>query len=305
MTSALSHPWAKALIPFARAFIRFAPPSSAKENLWQQIVEPYLAWHGHRFVARTVAGLIAGNTNDIIQQYLYYFGTWEPQVTAFVLRRLQPGDGFVDVGANIGFFSLLASRKVGSRGSVVSIEASPEIFALLQSNISRNRAQVRALNFAASDSRGQLALYPGDECNCGTTTIAAAPDTAAKAVVEAAPLDELLTPNEAMQARLVKIDVEGAEAAVIAGADSLLKRSRQDCEFLVEIHPEMLSRLGRCAEDVLQPFRAAGYHAYVLENDYEATAYLQPSPPRHLRKLTDPIEVDTNVVFSRTDTEEL
>ena len=99
MTNALSHPWAKALIPFARAFIRFAPPSSAKENLWQQIVEPYLAWRGHQFVASTVAGRISGNTNDIIQQYLYYFGTWEPQVTAFVLRRLQPGDGFVDVGA--------------------------------------------------------------------------------------------------------------------------------------------------------------------------------------------------------------
>ena len=303
MTNALSHPWAKALIPFARAFIRFAPPSSAKESLWQQVVEPYLAWRGHQFVASTVAGRISGNTNDIIQQYLYYFGTWEPQVTAFVLRRLQPGDGFVDVGANIGFFSLLASRKVGPRGSVVSIEASPEIYALLQTNISRNRARVRALNFAASDSRGQLELYAGDECNCGTTTIAAAPGTIAKAVVQAAPLDELLTPEEAAQARLVKIDVEGAEAAVIAGAELLLQR--QDCEFLVELHPEMLARLDRCVEDVLQPFRAAGYHAYVLENDYEATAYLQPSPPRRLQKLRTPIEEDTNIVFSRTDAEEL
>ena len=127
----------------------------------------------------------------------------------------------------------------------------------------------------------------------------------AKAVVEAAPLDELLTPDEAMQARLVKIDVEGAEAAVIAGADSLLKRGRKDCEFLVELHPEMLARLGRRAEDVLQPFRAAGYHAYVLENDYEATAYLQPSPPRRLQKLRTPIEEDTNIVFTRTDAEEL
>lgn len=305
MSNALSHPWAKVLIPLARAFIRFAPPSSARENLWQRIVEPYLAWRGHRFVANTVAGRIAGNTNDIIQQYLYYFGTWEPQVTAFVLRRLQSGDGFVDVGANIGFFSLLASRKVGPRGSVVSIEASPEIFSLLQSNISRNRARVRALHFAASDSRGQLALYAGDECNCGTTTIAAAPDTVAKAVVEAAPLEELLTAEEMAQARLVKIDVEGAEAAVIAGADSLLNRGRTDCEFLVEIHPEMLSRLGRHAEDVLTPFRDAGYHAYVLENDYEATAYLQPSPPSRLQRLRDPIEEDTNVVFSRTNAEEL
>ncbi len=305
MTNALSHPWARVLIPFARAFIRFAPPSSAKENIWQQIVEPYLAWRGHQFVASTVAGRISGNTNDIIQQYLYYFGTWEPHVTAFVLRRLRPGDGFVDIGANIGFFSLLASRRVGPRGSVVGIEASPEIFALLETNVARNRARVRTLNCAASDSHGEVELYPGDECNCGTTTIAAAPNTVAKALVRAAPLDELLTPEEMAQARLVKIDVEGAEGAVIAGANLLLKNGRQDCEFLVEVHPEMLGRLGRSADDVLRPFRNAGYHAYAIANDYEATAYLQPSPPCRLQRLRAPIEEDTNIVFSRTDAEEL
>ena len=305
MASVWSHPWAAALIPVARAFIRFAPPSSVKEELWQRWVDPYLAWRDHRFVARTAAGRISGTTSDILQQYLYYFGNWEPQVTAFLERRLHSGDGFVDVGANIGYFSLLAAQKVGPRGPVVSIEASPGIFALLTANIARNHACIRALNLAAADARGQLPLYAGDEGNCGGSTLAPAPGVTAKTLVEAAPLDEILTPEETRSARLVKIDVEGAEAAVLAGMTTLLAEARRDCEFLVEIHPELLGQLGSCAEDVLRPFRNAGYHAYVLENDYDATTYLWPRQPERLRRLREPILYDTNVVFSRADCDEL
>ena len=305
MDNLLSPPWAAALIPVFRAFIRFAPPSAARQRLWQRFVDPYLAWRQHQFVARTVAGRIAGNTSDILQQYLYYFGSWEPQVTAFVLRRLQPGDAFVDVGANIGYFSLLAAQRVGARGSVVSIEASPQIFAALTGNIARNRTRIRAVNLAASDARGQLALYSGDEGNCGGTTVAPAAGAVAKTIVQAAPLDEILTTEEAAAVRLVKIDVEGAEAAVLTGMRSLLTVGRQDREFLVEIHPELLGRLGRSADDVIQPFREAGYQAYVVENDYDAGSYLWPSRPQGLRRLREPITYDTNVVFSRIDSEEL
>ena len=305
MSSMLDQPWAATLIPLARAFIRFTPPSSLKENLWHRVVDPYLAWRDHRFVAGTHAGRMAGSTSDILQQYLYYFGNWEPHVAAFLRRRLQPGDGFVDVGANIGYFSLFAARQVGPTGSVVSIEASPEIFALLAANITRNRSNIRALNFAASDQPGRLKLFAGDDGNCGSSTIAGAPGAKAKTEVEAAPLDTLLTSDEIAKARLIKIDVEGAEAAVVAGMSSLLTQGRDDREFLVEIHPEMLARLGRTVEDVLTPFREAGFHAYFIENDYDATAYLRPDDPKKLLRLREPIEYDINVVFSRTDAEEL
>lgn len=305
MANLLGQPWASALIPLARTLIRFTPPSAVREHLWQRLVDPYLAWRDHRFVARTLAGRLAGTTSDILQQYLYYFGNWEPHVTAFLRRRLQPGDGFVDVGANIGYFSLLAARQVGPTGSVVGVEAAPEIFALLLANIRRNHARIRAVNLAASDQPGRLQLFAGDSGNCGTSTIAGAPGAAARSEVEAAPLDTLLTPAEAAQARLIKVDVEGAEAAVVAGMQSLLTRGRADREFLVEIHPEMLARLGRTVNDVLVPFRDVGFHAYVIENDYDASAYLWPNAPQKLHRLRDPIEHDTNVVFARVEAEEL
>lgn len=276
-----------------------------KENLWQQVVEPYLAWRDHRFTARTVAGRIAGKTNDILQQYLYYFGVWEPQATAFILRRLQPGDGFIDVGANIGYFSLLAARRVGAEGCVTSIEASPDIFHFLTENIARNRSAIRALNFAASDTRGTVTLYQGDEHNCGTTTIAATAGASVAATISSASLDELLTDQEKIKARLIKIDVEGAEASVVAGMKSLLTTGRKDCEFLVEIHPEMLARLGRKPDDVLLPFCQAGFHPYVMENDYDSISYLWPNKPRGLRPLREAIDYDMNVVFSKIETDEL
>lgn len=301
MAEFLAHPWAASLIPLARAVVRFTPPSALKDALWQRVVDPYLAWRDHRFVAATVAGRIAGTTQDILQQYLYYFGCWEPQVTAFVQRRLRPGDGFVDVGANLGYFSLLAARCVGQEGTVVSLEASPAVFALLRANLDRNRAAVRALHLAAADQPGRLALYAGDACNCGTATLAGAPGATPAALVDAAPLDAVLTPDEVQRTRLVKVDVEGAEVAVVAGMKSLLTHGRKDCEFLVEIHPEMLARLNQTPAAVLRPFHDAGFRAYVLENDYDATAYLRPAPPRPLTRLHGEITADVNVVFSRAE----
>lgn len=62
---------------------------------------------------------------DFIQMYVYLFGMWEPDLVAFLRRRMRPGDTFIDVGAHIGYVSALASKLVGPRGTVVAIEASP------------------------------------------------------------------------------------------------------------------------------------------------------------------------------------
>lgn len=82
---------------------------------------------------------------------------------------------------------------------------------------------------------------------------------------------------------------------------SLLTQGRQHREFLVEIHPERLARLGCTVDDVLSPFRDAGFHAYFIENDDDPAAYLIPTAPRRLHPLRDPILRDTNVAFSRTN----
>jgi FkbM family methyltransferase len=295
------------MTPLARAYLRYAPFTAGKEALWDRVVNPYLAWHAHKFVAPTVFGrCLAGDTADMIQQYLYYFGVWEPVLSAWVAQRLAPGDTFVDVGANIGYYSLLASTRVGGSGTVVAIEPHPGIFRELQGNLARNRARnVRAVNLAASDRTGRCRLFSGPGHNVGEATLFDDGNGASECEVGTAPLSDILQPAEARQARLIKIDVEGAEESVVAGMEPILSGCRADLEVVVEFHPPLLARQGRRPEDLLARFAGAGFRAYVLDNDYTAAACFSLGAERRPVRLQAPIRCETVVVFSRQDVESL
>ncbi len=142
---------AGAAVP-ARAYVRHAQSTLGKPLLLRRLLEPTLRRTDRAFDTTTVDGArIAGRTGDMIERYLYLFGQWEPALTAWLRPRLRPGRTFVDVGANIGYFSLLAARRMGGSGRVVAVEASPETFARLRANLDRNAAgNVRALNVAAA-----------------------------------------------------------------------------------------------------------------------------------------------------------
>lgn len=252
---------------------------------------------------------MAGNTKELLQQYIYYFGVWEPQLTQLIRNKLKPGDTFVDVGANIGHFSLLASKLVGKSGRVVAIEASPRTFRALQENIDRNHADnVRAVNVAVSDSRGMVKIFRGPESHIGLATtlatLAAERECEPEADIPSAPLTDILDAEEFRGARLVKIDVEGMEWAVVAGMKSLLKSGRSDLEITVEVDPDSLAKQGREPEEILRTFEQHGFHGYELENDYSATSYLRPSEQRPVR-LVNEVNSTVDLVFSRTNADVL
>ncbi len=294
------------MISMVRAAVRYAPHPAIRAGLWHRWVEPEIAWRDHAFVSKTAAGKLAGNTRDILQQYLYYFGIWEPEVTAFVLRRLSTGDGFVDVGANIGYFTMLAAKRVGPTGRVIAIEASPPVYERLVENVQRNQARhVTTLNIAAANEIGRVKLYCGQSCNCGATSVVPEGSEEIIAEVDAAPLTELIDDRDWERVRLVKIDVEGAEAGVVQGLSSLIAIGRQDREFLIEVHPAQLQQLGRTVEDVLAPFLAVGYHAYTIGNDYDPDCYLRRTVPVKPQRMQAAIEGDTNIILSREDRSEL
>lgn len=295
----------RSLIPLVRAFIRYAPFVAGKRSFWTRVVDPYFAWHSHKFVASTVfGGQIAGDASDILQQYIYYFGVWEPHLTRWIGQRLAPGDTFIDVGANIGYFSLLASKLVGDSGAVVAIEASPKIFNALQGNLARNRAHnVRAVNVAVTDRKGWVRLFRGPDSNLGRTTIREECGFEFECEVEAAPLSAILQLEEAQNARLIKIDVEGAEWSVVAGMGPLLSSARTDLEIVVEVQPGPLAQQGKQPEDLLRIFLEAGFHAYRLENDYSPLSYLPPPTEKRPERIRTPIQCQTDVAFSRQDSE--
>jgi len=180
------------------------------------------------------------DAGDLIQRMILYFGVWEPDVSRVIERNLAPGDVFVDVGANIGYDTLLASERVGPRGRVVAIEASPRTFALMQANLALNpsSSNVRAVNAAVSDHAGKLALYEIYEGNIGAATTLASRGGTPIETVDALPLEQTLKPDEIAHLRLIKIDVEGAEPPILRDLLANLAIYPTTMDIVVEASPD-------------------------------------------------------------------
>lgn len=248
---------------------------------------------------------------DLIQMYVHLFGCWEPDLAAFLRRRLRPGDLFVDVGANVGCMTALAGRLVGVGGGVVAIECSPAVLLELRETLARNAlANVRLVESAASDRHEQLVLFAGPSHNVGLTATVSHRGLQPHGTVPAAPLGDLVTADERARARLVKIDVEGAEDRVLAGMLPVLDTLRADAEIVVELSPQWWTDAQRRPIDVLQPFLDRGFHVYLLPNSYWPWRYLWPNdvgPPRRLRDLASLAHrvPRLDVVLSRLDVDQL
>lgn len=227
---------------------------------------------------------------DLIQMYVYLFGVWEPDLTAFLWRRLSPGDLFVDVGANVGCMTGLASKRVADSGQVIAIEPSPAVIAELERTIASNQLRnVRLVRSAVSDRREELTLFAGPEHNVGLTATTEHRGLKTAGTVQAAPLGDLLSADELARARIVKIDVEGAEDRVLAGVLPIIDRLSRDCELIVELSPTWWSDKSQRPINVLQPFLDRGFHVFLLPNNYWPWRYLWPKdvgPPRRLRDLS-------------------
>ncbi len=247
---------------------------------------------------------------DLIQMYIYMFGVWEPDQTAYVEDTLKEGDTFIDVGANVGYYSIVASRPVGSSGRVVAIEASPAISRALSDTLDRNGSppNVRIVQAAVSDRRGTLQLYAGPQQNLGLTTPVKGRGLTPGEEVPAYPLGELLQPDELARARLIKIDVEGGEPQVLHGMLGVVSQLARDVEILVELSPMWWDVASLTADAVLEPWVQAGFNVYEIPNNYWPWRYLWPRdvrrPVRVRRALTRRVK-RYDIVLSRRDLEVL
>jgi FkbM family methyltransferase len=154
--------------------------------------------------------------------------------------RPKEGDIVIDIGAHIGRYTIIASKRVGANGKVVAIEANPSNFEMLNRNIKVNQlTNIISLNNAVYSKETKLKLYlPGEEL--GHTTYNTVMSDRAKnedkfVEVSANTLDYLLQLKEITDVNWIKIDVEGAEFEVLKGAHNLLLNSR-NIVLLMEVH---------------------------------------------------------------------
>lgn len=289
------------LVRLPRSYFRHVRSPVGKPLLWR--LAQHTWWLETDEIARTAFGATMHvNARDIVGRYISYFGTWEPNLTAWLQATLRSGDVFVDVGANVGYFTLLASRLVGPTGTVVAIEAVPSTAALLRENVARNGADnVRVVDAAAWHEHSTLDLYFDPEQTTGTAT--AFQEWAEQwnvsgghVQVPAAPLDDLLTPDEKQRMRAIKIDIEGAELSAIRGLPEQLP---PNLELVVEIAPDLLRAAGGSWEELRDLLLQRRYTPRTLENDYSPAAYWTHNGSPRFLDAPPPGADQFDVIFSR------
>jgi FkbM family methyltransferase len=160
-----------------------------------------------------------------------------------IVERFQPkeGDIVVDIGAHIGHYTIIASKRVGMYGKVVAIEANPDNFEMLNRNIKLNQlTNIISLNYAVYSKETKIKLYLAGEESGYTIYDTIMIERAARGQenfveVNANTLDYLLQLYGINEVNWIKIDVEGAEYEVLKGATNMLSKSK-DISLLIEIH---------------------------------------------------------------------
>jgi FkbM family methyltransferase len=161
-------------------------------------------------------------------------GWYEPETTELFKRILRKGMTVIDVGANVGWYTLLASKVVGREGLVVSFEPDPTSFSFLKKSVEANGCDnVYLFQECLADMEGTRSLYLSSG-NLGGHSIARRVSESAISV-EATTLDKRLSEIGIKEVSLVKVDVEGAEPQVILGGKYILQHT---AKLLIEYNPE-------------------------------------------------------------------
>jgi FkbM family methyltransferase len=212
----------------------------------------------------------------------YVYGIDDPDL-ALVGALLSPGDIFIDGGAHVGMFTLVAASRVGPAGKVLAFEPAPAARAQLLRNIELSRfpwVQISARALADSAGSRDFVAFSNDAW--GSSSFAPPPQfTGGHAeAVETTTLDTAIAGLDQARIRLVKLDLEGAEYSALRGAASLLRDVQPD--FLIELEPEHLARQGTSAADVAALFKQHGYRFFSVDAGGKDRVRLTPAPnPGH------------------------
>jgi FkbM family methyltransferase len=219
---------------------------------------------GERVVRTRYGFKYKADLGDWLGQYVYLTGHYEPDTARIIADLLRPGDVFIDVGANSGFFTLLAAKRVGASGQVHSFEPLPVMRQRLQENLALNGFQnVTLHDVALSNARGEVTFYEGPQGHKGISSLRPISQAANTLRIQTLPMDDLLAAIPSI--RLIKIDVEGAEQLVVEGMWQLLSKHRP---FLIlEVTDEYLKPFGHDAVGLCSLLCASGYRIFHITSN--------------------------------------
>jgi FkbM family methyltransferase len=241
--------WSRAVSRLVAAY----KPARGQTRL-RRATSPWLVGHLPFGAWARVSGVVDAEWN-------FLHGASKEDVTEdYIKSQLQPGDTFVDVGANVGYFTLLAST-LGAR--VVAYEPTPSVFTRLRENVDLNGFHhAQLVNAAVMDKPGTLSLHlSGDDPEANSLF----GDDAQSVQVPAVTLDDDLASRHIQHVDLLKIDAEGAEPFVLDGATRLLSSPKPPA-IIVEVNAFTLKCAGLQPSDILSRLEAHDYQHTEIES---------------------------------------
>lgn len=206
---------------------------------------------------------------------LQEFKTYEPAMTSEIKGLLSEGDTFIDLGANEGFFSIIASHLVGPRGAVILLEPQQRLWEVITKNIELNNIlNCKLLPYAVDDHNSVATIHLYTSLNTGASSLSNGFNFKisfpalrklfyGKSTIKTITLDELLTGCGLKKVKLVKIDIEGYEfQALLGGRKALQTKSVEN--LLIETHPEALLKLGQDEKMITDYLTSFGYNLNLI-----------------------------------------
>jgi FkbM family methyltransferase len=203
-------------------------------------------------------------TDNFLTPLVLNTGEYEPTETRLVRETLKEGDVFIDVGANVGWYTVFAARAVGPSGQVVAFEPEPSNLDLLNRNVRLNRlTNVVVEGKGLSNAAGSFKLFL-ERGNLGMHSLVVEHEGRQYIDVETVRFDDYWKGQGDI--KLVKIDTEGAEAMILEGMGETLRRHK-GLELIVEFAPERWRKSGYDPDKVLEGLYQLGFKASVIDED--------------------------------------
>jgi FkbM family methyltransferase len=230
--------------------------------------------------------------DEWIQQHIYFLGHFDPYGILFLKKNLKEGDVFVDAGANVGSYTLIAAKQTGKTGRVFAFEPAGEIYNRLCENVSLNKyGSIQTEKKALYDKNTTLDLFLANKMNLGMSSIYHH-DTESGMTerVEAIKLDDYIDSQNINCIDLIKIDIEGSEIFALRGMKKILEKFRP--KILIELKEETHIQSEFSIDDIINFLSRLGYEQWIIDGKGEYSRDIKNKPAEYFNFLFLPASTE-------------
>ena len=236
-----------------------------KINWIKKVITPIVNTLKPNYIIIQGNKLYIDKKDAVVSQELVISGTWEEYETEVFKKNINKGDTVLDIGAHIGYYTLIAAQLVGDKGKVYAFEPDHKNFSLLKKNVEVNGYKnVVLVNKAVGEIDGKIELYLDDE-NTGDHRIYVSDARRKGITIEVVTLNNFLKNNE--EVNLIKMDIQGSESSALKGGSNIIKENKS-IKILTEFWPKGLKLSGSSSNEFINLLIKNKFYIYdINESD--------------------------------------